>query len=54
MTVVNPLRPYKAHMGAAHHLDLHVSDVRDAQFPDEVILADGKRIQRPEAWRKPL
>jgi hypothetical protein len=51
VTVLNPFRQMKADMAAARHLDLSVAEVRDNQLADRVLLANGKVVSRPHAWR---
>jgi len=51
VTVFNTFRRHKADMAATHHLELHVADVRDHQFPDQVGLPNGKVVTRPAPWR---
>jgi hypothetical protein len=51
VTVMNPFRRFKAEMAAGRHLNLKVADVRDHQFPDQVLLANGKTVTRPTKWR---
>jgi hypothetical protein len=48
--VVNPRQTPKTKMGATHHIDLNIADVRDSQLPNVVTLANGKTVRRPNTW----